>query len=159
MDQAPRSHQLIKDSIKKGLIIVHTGAGKGKSTAAFGTALRAVGSGFKVAVVQFIKGNWKTGEAEAAKKHFGDKLQFYSMGKGFTWETKDFEQDVQRAKEAWKKCLEVLQDKEHELVIFDEINYCVIGRRKKNKITLGDQVKVKVIGTDIDRRTIDLAFI
>ena len=125
MDQAPRSHQLIKDSVKKGLIIVHTGAGKGKSTAAFGTALRAVGSGFKVAVVQFIKGNWKTGEAEAAKKYFGDKLQFYSMGKGFTWETKDFEQDVQRAKEAWKKCLEVLQDKEHELVIFDEINYCM----------------------------------
>lgn len=121
-DHAPRSHEDIKKSVRKGLIIVHTGNGKGKSTAAFGTAVRAMGCGKKVAIVQFIKGKWNTGEMKFFKN--APKLcQIYSMGEGFTWDTKDFEKDVQTAQKAWKKCVESLHDKEHFLVIFDEINY------------------------------------
>ncbi|MCB9799893.1 MAG: cob(I)yrinic acid a,c-diamide adenosyltransferase [Candidatus Omnitrophica bacterium] len=123
-DKAPRGHKISGENIKKGLVMVNTGDGKGKSTAAFGTALRAVGSGYKVAVVQFIKGQWKTGEGEAATQ-FGDKLKFFPMGEGFTWETQNFEQDVKKAAEAWRKCIELLHDDEHQLVILDEINYCM----------------------------------
>lgn len=123
IDKAPRDHKTIGENVKKGLILVNTGDGKGKSTAAFGTALRAVGRGWKVAIVQFIKGKWKTGESEAAKKYFGTSLEFFPMGEGFTWDTQNFVQDVKKAKEAWQRCIELLHDKEHELVIFDEINY------------------------------------
>ena len=122
VDQAPRNHQIAGESKKKGLIIVHTGDGKGKTTAAFGTALRALGRGYKVAMVQFIKGKWKTGEVEAARK-FKDQFEILTMGDGFTWDTQNFEKDAQAAERAWKKCVEFLNDKEHELVIFDEINY------------------------------------
>ena len=101
---------------------MNTGDGKGKSTAAFGTAFRAIGRGYKVAMVQFIKGKWKTGEEKAAKK-FGPSFKIFPMGEGFTWETQNFARDVKKAEEAWDKCLEFLQDKEHEVVIFDEINY------------------------------------
>lgn len=103
------------------MIIVNTGDGKGKSTAAFGTALRALGQGYKVAIVQFIKGNWKTGEGEFFKK-FKDQCQLCIMGEGFTWDTKDFTQDVAAAQRAWDKCRELLHDDAHQLVIFDEIN-------------------------------------
>ena len=122
-DKAPRGHKIKGQNIKKGLIIVNTGDGKGKSTAAFGTALRAIGSGMKVAMVQFIKGKWKTGEVTAARKFFGPKFEIFTLGEGFTWETKNFDKDVEQAHRAWEKCCEVLQDKEHGLVIFDEINY------------------------------------
>lgn len=122
IDKSPRNHKIIKEYKKVGLIIVNTGDGKGKSTAAFGTALRALGRGYKVAVVQFIKGKWKTGEEKAAVK-FGKNFTILPMGEGFTWDTKNFEQDVKSARKAWAKCLEFLHDKEHELVIFDEINY------------------------------------
>ena len=121
-DKAPREYQEIKEFTKKGLILVNTGSGKGKSTAAFGTALRAIGTGYKVAMVQFIKGKWKTGEVEAAKI-FGDRFKIFTMGEGFTWDTKSFDQDVQSANKAWDKCKELLHDDEHQLVIFDEINY------------------------------------
>jgi cob(I)alamin adenosyltransferase len=123
-DRAPRAHREIKEFVKKGLILVNTGDGKGKTTAAFGTALRAIGRGNKVAMVQFIKGKWKTGEVEAAKK-FGDQFQIFTMGEGFTWDTKNFEEDVKTAQRAWQKCKELLHDKDHEVVIFDEINYCM----------------------------------
>ena len=123
-DNAPRENHIPKEKISKGLVLVNTGDGKGKSTAAFGTALRAVGSGMKVAVVQFIKGEWKTGEEQAAKA-FGESLKFFPMGEGFTWDTKDFQRDVAKADEAWQKCVEVLHDEVYELVIFDEINYCM----------------------------------
>ncbi len=121
-DKSPRGHKVQKSDKKKGLILVHTGDGKGKSTAAFGTALRAIGRGYKVAMVQFIKGKWKTGEVEAAKT-FGDRFKIFPMGEGFTWDTKNFEKDVKTALLAWEKCKEILHDSEHELVIFDEINY------------------------------------
>ena len=122
VDKAPRSHQDIKEFKKKGLILVHTGDGKGKSTAAFGTALRAIGRGYKVAMAQFIKGKWKTGEVEAAKA-FGERFKIFTMGEGFTWETQNFEHDVKTAQRAWKKCRQLLHDTEHQVVIFDEINY------------------------------------
>ncbi|HTL48417.1 MAG TPA: cob(I)yrinic acid a,c-diamide adenosyltransferase [Verrucomicrobiae bacterium] len=132
-DKAPRAYRLRKkNAAPKGLIMVHTGNGKGKSTAAFGTALRALGHGMNVAVVQFIKGNWKTGEAGAAKK-FGSAFRFYAMGEGFTWNTKDYGRDVLAAARAWEKCKELLHDKRHGLVIFDEINYAL----KYNFLDLG----------------------
>ena len=120
-DKAPREFEGVKGAVEKGLIIVNTGDGKGKSTAAFGTALRAMGQGYKVAIVQFIKGNWKTGEGEFFKKLKG-QAQIHSMGDGFTWDTKDFKQDVAAARRAWDKCRELLHDDVHQLVIFDEIN-------------------------------------
>lgn len=122
IDKAPRTHRDIKECKKVGLILVHTGDGKGKSTAAFGTALRAFGRGYKVAIVQFIKGKWRTGEVEVLKK-FGEQCKVFTMGEGFTWKTKNFKQDVKTAKRTWEKCRELLHDKEHQLVIFDEINY------------------------------------
>ncbi len=122
LDKAPRAHKDIKQSVRKGLIIVHTGKGKGKSTAAFGTAVRAIGRGYKVGIVQFIKGRWKTGEVEFLKK-FPDRCTIFSLGKGFTWITRNFEEDVQMAQKAWKQCCDMLNDEQYFLVIFDEINY------------------------------------
>lgn len=123
-DNAPREHEELTKNIKKGLIIVHTGDGKGKSTAAFGTALRALGRGQKVAIVQFIKGNWNTGESRFFK-NLKDQCQIVAMGTGFTWETKSFEQDKKTAHSAWEKCRQFLHDDIHDLVIFDEINYVI----------------------------------
>jgi len=122
IDQSPRDLQLPRNFKKKGLIIVHTGEGKGKSTAAFGTAIRALGRGYKVAIVQFIKGKWQTGESKFFKS-LGKNCPFVSIGDGFTWETKNFQKDMETAQKAWRKCREFLHDKEHRLVIFDEINY------------------------------------
>ena len=122
VDKAPRAHKDIKESVRKGLIIVHTGNGKGKSTAAFGTAVRALGRGKKVAIVQFIKGKWKTGEVEFLKK-FPDQCRIFTLGEGFTWITQNFKQDVQVAEKTWRKCCDVLDDEQYFLVIFDEINY------------------------------------
>lgn len=122
-DKAPRHHRVPKRRpVKKGLILVNTGSGKGKSTAAFGTAMRAAGCGMKVAVIQFIKGKWKTGEEASAKK-LG--IRFVPMGEGFTWDTKSFARDVRAAKRAWTLCKKLMNDRTHHLVVFDEINYCL----------------------------------
>ena len=121
-DKSPRTFKGIKNFVKKGLIMINTGNGKGKSTAAFGTAIRAMGRGYKVGIVQFIKGNWKTGEDQFFKKHKG-KCDLYIMGEGFTWDTKNFEKDRQTAQKAWEKCKELLHDPTYQLVIFDEIIY------------------------------------
>ena len=123
-DYAPRTYQGPKKFISKGLIIVYTGAGKGKTTAALGAALRALGRGYRVAMVQFIKGPWKTGEL-AAVKSFGNRFKIYPTGEGFTWETKNLERDLFLAKKSWEKCQEVLLDRTHQVVIFDEINYAL----------------------------------
>jgi cob(I)alamin adenosyltransferase len=108
---------------RQGLVIVNTGNGKGKSTAAFGTSLRALGNGFSVLVVQFIKGQWKTGERAA----FGQfpKGEFRSMGEGFTWDTKDPQRDTQVALEAWAFGRERILSGETDLVVLDEINYAI----------------------------------
>ena len=107
---------------RKGLLMVYTGDGKGKTTAALGLAFRALGRRYRVAVVQFIKGKWKTGEAAMAKELDG-RIDFFSLGDGFTWITKNFEQDVASARAAWAKCVDVLADERYQIVIFDELSY------------------------------------
>jgi cob(I)alamin adenosyltransferase len=108
---------------RQGLIIVNTGNGKGKSTAAFGTAMRALGNDYSVLVVQFIKGNWKTGEQAAAKTF--EKFEFRPMGEGFTWDTKDRERDTQVAMAAWSFARERIADGKTDLIVLDEINYAI----------------------------------
>ena len=107
--------------IEKGVLLVHTGPGKGKSTAAFGLALRALGHGWKVGVVQFVKGAWETGEKEAFKR-FGDQMSWHTMGEGFTWETQDKARDIAAATRAFAKARELMADPAIKLIILDELN-------------------------------------
>ncbi|WP_320664147.1 cob(I)yrinic acid a,c-diamide adenosyltransferase [Prochlorococcus sp. MIT 1223] len=109
---------------EKGLIIIFTGNGKGKTTAALGLALRTLGHGHKVAIIQFIKGGWIPGEFNALKV-FGDSLNWHSLGEGFTWETQDRNRDKELVKESWKKSISYLKSKSHKLVILDEINIAI----------------------------------
>jgi len=106
---------------EKGLLIVHTGTGKGKSTAAFGLALRMLGREQCVGVVQFVKGAWHTAERDALAK-FGDQVAWHSMGEGFTWETQDLARDIAAAESAWAKAVELMDDPSFGLVILDELN-------------------------------------
>ncbi len=108
-------------TIEKGLLIVHTGKGKGKSTAAFGMVFRALGHGFRVAIVQFVKGRWETGE-RAALDRFGDQVTINTMGEGFTWETQDRARDIAAARAAWEKAKTLVMDEEHRLIVLDELN-------------------------------------
>jgi cob(I)alamin adenosyltransferase len=105
----------------KGLLIVNTGPGKGKSTAAFGLALRMLGYGRRVGVVQFIKGAWHSGEMDAFKT-FGDRIVWHAMGEGFTWETQDLARDIAAAERAWAKARELIADPSISLVVLDELN-------------------------------------
>jgi cob(I)alamin adenosyltransferase len=107
---------------EKGLIIVHTGAGKGKSSSAFGMIVRCVAHGFPCAVVQFIKGAWDTGERRLLTGHFGDLCQFHAMGEGFTWETQDRTRDIAAAKAGWEKAKQLILDPDLRMVVLDEIN-------------------------------------
>ena len=106
---------------EKGLILVFTGPGKGKTTAALGLVLRTLGHGHRVAVVQFIKGGWEPGEARALRA-FGDQVAWHALGEGFTWETKDRERDQQLVGEAWETALSYLRNPEIQLVVLDELN-------------------------------------
>ena len=108
-------------TIEKGLLIVHTGTGKGKSTAAFGLALRMLGRGRRVGVVQFIKGAWHTAERDTLAT-FGDLVSWHAMGEGFTWETQDRARDVAAAERAWEKAQELIADPSFSLVVLDELN-------------------------------------
>mgnify|MGYP001275394002 FL=1 len=106
---------------EKGLILVFTGQGKGKTTAGLGLVLRMLGHGERVAIVQFIKGGWEPGEARALKA-FGDQVRWHALGEGFTWETQDRERDQQLVETAWKTALEYLRDEAVKLVLLDELN-------------------------------------
>jgi cob(I)alamin adenosyltransferase len=108
-------------TLEKGLLIVHTGKGKGKSTAAWGLLLRALGRGMRVGVVQFGKGAWDTGERKAVEK-FGDQVVWHTLGEGFTWETQDRARDVAAAEQAWAVTKELLADPSFNLIILDELN-------------------------------------
>ena len=119
--KAVQDAEVAEKTIEKGLLIVHTGAGKGKSTAAFGLALRMLGRGKRVGVVQFIKGAWHTAERDALLK-FGDQIVWYTMGEGFTWETQDRALDIAAAERAWAKARELMDDASFKLVILDELN-------------------------------------
>jgi cob(I)alamin adenosyltransferase len=109
---------------EKGLLIVHTGAGKGKTTAALGLAFRALGQGLKVGIVQFIKGAIPTGEAALAAR-LAPMLEMHTMGDGFTWNTQDREQDIASARKAWDKAVALLRDESFGLVILDELNVVI----------------------------------
>jgi cob(I)alamin adenosyltransferase len=106
---------------KKGLLIVHTGTGKGKSTAAFGLVLRMVGNGGKCAVVQFIKGAWNTGERSVLER-FGDLVSWHTLGEGFTWETQDKARDMAAAAKAWETAKQLMADPDLKLIVLDELN-------------------------------------
>jgi cob(I)alamin adenosyltransferase len=107
---------------EKGLIIVHTGAGKGKSSSGFGMILRCIAHGMPSAVVQFIKGAWDTGERRLIEGHFAQLCQFYAMGEGFTWETQDRARDIAAARAGWEKAKELIRNPDIRLVLLDEIN-------------------------------------
>ena len=116
-----QDQRLSQAQAEKGLVIVHTGNGKGKTTAALGMVLRSLGHGFKVAIIQFIKGAWEPAE-KAAFLPWQDQIEFHAMGEGFTWETQDRDRDRQKAQAAWEKGLSYLRNPDFKLVLFDEIN-------------------------------------
>ncbi len=119
--KAVQDAEVASKSIEKGLLIVHTGSGKGKSTAAFGLALRMLGRGRRVGVVQFIKGAWQSAERDALET-FGDQLVWHTMGEGFTWDTQDLKRDIAAAERAWDKACELMADPTLGLIILDELN-------------------------------------
>jgi cob(I)alamin adenosyltransferase len=119
--KAVQDAEVAEKTIEKGLLIVHTGPGKGKSTAAFGLALRMLGRGKRVGVVQFIKGAWHTAERDALAA-FGDQVAWHTMGEGFTWETQDRARDITAAERAWEKSRALMADPSFGLVILDELN-------------------------------------
>lgn len=120
--KAARDRMMAEKTGEKGLIIIHTGPGKGKSSSGFGMILRCIAHGMPCAVVQFIKGAWQTGERTLIEEHFPDLCQFYAMGEGFTWETQDKARDIAAARKGWEKAKELIRDPEIKMVLLDEIN-------------------------------------
>jgi cob(I)alamin adenosyltransferase len=119
--KAVQDAEVAGKTIEKGLLIVHTGKGKGKSTAAFGLLLRAIGRGFQCGVVQFGKGAWQSGERTAIER-FGDQVKWHTLGEGFTWETQDRARDVAAAERAWARATELMEDPSIQLLVLDELN-------------------------------------
>tara|TARA_B100000676_G_scaffold135709_1_gene134602 strand:- start:896 stop:1528 length:633 start_codon:yes stop_codon:yes gene_type:complete len=121
-----RDRMLATKTIEKGLLIVHTGKGKGKSTAAFGLVMRALGHGMRVGIIQFVKGKWETGERHVLEK-FPDQVTIRTMGEGFTWETQDRARDIAAAQSAWEATKEMIdasrgESPTYDLVLLDELN-------------------------------------
>ena len=116
-----QDQRLAERNKEKGLIIVHTGNGKGKTTAALGMVMRSLGHGFRVTVVQFIKGAWEPAEKAVLGK-WSDQLDFYAMGEGFTWETQDRERDTEMAQKAWTKAVESIKNPDIKVTLLDEVN-------------------------------------
>jgi cob(I)alamin adenosyltransferase len=119
--QAARKKVLATKTEERGLLIVHTGAGKGKSTAAFGMVLRCLGHGMRVGIVQFVKGAWGTGEREVLAR-FPDLVTCRAMGEGFTWDTQDRARDIAAARAAWELAKEMIADPSYRMVLLDELN-------------------------------------
>lgn len=120
--KAARDKIMATKTEEKGLIMVHTGNGKGKSSSGFGMVMRCIGHGMPCAVVQFIKGNWITGEARFLKERFADECRFVISGEGFTWETQDRERDIAAARAGWEQAKEIIRDPKYQFVLLDEIN-------------------------------------
>ncbi|MFN4191505.1 MAG: cob(I)yrinic acid a,c-diamide adenosyltransferase [Tabrizicola sp.] len=120
--KAARDRIMAGKAGEKGLVIVHTGAGKGKSSSGFGMILRCIAHGMPCAVVQFIKGAWDTGERRLLTENFSDLCQFHAMGEGFTWETQDKARDIAAARAGWEKAKELIRDPSIRMVLLDEIN-------------------------------------
>ena len=123
--KAARDKIMATKTDKKGLVIVHTGKGKGKSSAAFGMIFRCIAHDMKCAVVQFIKGGMSTGERDLILAKFTDTCAFHTMGEGFTWETQDRTRDIQMAQAAWEKSKELIRDPSNSMVLLDEINIAI----------------------------------
>jgi cob(I)alamin adenosyltransferase len=148
--------------MKKGLLTVNTGNGKGKTTAALGMTFRALGHGMRVCVIQFIKGTWKYGELESAKR-FGDLLEFHVKGNGFTWKSENLEKDKAIAREAWELAKEKIRSGAYGLVVLDELTYLItFGMVTEDEIV--DALKnrpvdlhVVVTGRDASAKLIDAA--
>ncbi|MGD9743669.1 MAG: cob(I)yrinic acid a,c-diamide adenosyltransferase [Dongiaceae bacterium] len=119
--KAARAKMMATKTIEKGLLIVHTGKGKGKSTAAFGMVMRAIGHGMKVGVVQFVKGKWETGERGVLQR-FPELVTIRTMGEGFTWETQDRARDIAAAGAAWEEAKRLIADPGYRLILLDELN-------------------------------------
>ncbi|WP_312128316.1 cob(I)yrinic acid a,c-diamide adenosyltransferase [Brevundimonas sp.] len=122
--QEVKARILSTKTVEKGLVIVHTGAGKGKSTAAMGMALRMMGHGMKVSIIQFIKGAMDTGE-QAIFDAFPDLVEMRPMGEGFTWDTQDRQRDIEKVREAWEACKARIIDPDWKMVICDELNIAI----------------------------------
>jgi len=120
--KAARDKLMATKTQEKGLIIVHTGAGKGKSSSAFGMIMRCIAHGMPCAVVQFIKGTWSTGEREFLRERFADECQFVVSGEGFTWDTQDRERDIAAAQAGWEKAKAFIRDPGTRMIVLDEIN-------------------------------------
>lgn len=119
--KAARDKMIATKTREKGLLMVHTGKGKGKTTAAMGLVMRAVGSGMKVCIVQFVKGVWNTGERHVLEK-FPDQVVMKAMGEGFTWDTQDRQRDIAAAEAAWAFAREAIEDPQYDMVLLDELN-------------------------------------
>ena len=147
---------------EKGLIIITTGQGKGKTTAALGMGIRTLGHNQKVAIIQFIKGGWEPGEL-LALKIFGDKLKFHACGEGFTWETQDRNKDIDLVKSSWEKSLSYLKDPDYKLIILDEIIVAIkLGYISEDEIIKGIQLRpelthVALTGRGASKRLMDSA--
>jgi len=148
--------------LKKGLLIVLTGNGKGKTTSALGMAFRAMGHGLKVCIIQFIKGSWKYGELESAKR-FSDLLDFYVLGKGFTWQSENLEEDIKIAREAWDFAKETINSNKYEMVILDELTYLIKYKMVSEEeivnflLNRPENLTVVVTGRDASKLLIDSA--
>src|SRR4051812_41770707 len=119
--QAARKKVLATKTEERGLLIVHTGTGKGKSTAAFGMVMRAIGHGMRVGIVQFVKGAWSSGERVVLER-FPDLVTIKVLGDGFTWETQDRQRDIASAQAAWAAAQEMIADPSYRMVVLDELN-------------------------------------
>jgi len=157
-----QTQRLKERNKEKGLIIIKTGQGKGKTTAALGMGLRTLGHNHKVAIIQFIKGGWEPGELLALRK-FGDKLKFHAFGEGFTWETQDRTKDINLVKSSWIKALSYLKDPNYKLIILDEIIVAIkLGYIDENEIINGinsrpELTHVILTGRGASKKLIDSA--
>lgn len=136
-----QQERVAKASQEKGLIIVNTGNGKGKTTAALGMVLRSLGHGYKVAIVQFIKGAWEPAE-KAVFEMWKEQLEFHAMGEGFTWETQDRNRDIEKAGEAWQTALTFIRNSDYKLVLLDEVNVALkLGYLQVEEVLAGLEEK------------------
>jgi len=161
-----QEQRLAERSHTKGLVIVHTGNGKGKTTAALGMVLRSLGHGHRVAIVQFIKGAWEPAEKTVLQPWTeGDtpQLAFHAMGEGFTWETQDRDRDIQKAREAWNTALSYIQNSDIKLVLLDEVNVALkLGYLEVDTVLAGlaqkpDESHVILTGRGAPQALIDRA--
>jgi cob(I)alamin adenosyltransferase len=139
--QEVQATRIANSIAEKGLIIVNTGNGKGKTTAALGMVMRSLGHGYRVAIVQYIKGAWEPAEKAVLSK-FSDQLEFQAMGEGFTWDTQDRDRDIQMAKLAWEKSLSYIVEESYRLILLDEINVALkLGYLDPDEVLAGLEQK------------------